>query len=152
PRPPSYLPAVPRAWGLGHPGAPHPRQGTDDARPRPGSGRGRFLRARAGRSGTGWGQSWLPPDHAWSTSVASGWRVVSPIDNGTHATSVLYGSHSAECAHTIVHMTSSVQVDLALRRARVGVALLFLTNGALFANILPRYPEIKASLGLAAAP
>ena len=39
----------------------------------------------------------------------------------------------------------------ALRRARIGVALLFLTNGALFANILPRYPEIKASLGLDAA-
>ncbi|UNK72626.1 MFS transporter [Microbacterium sp. H1-D42] len=35
-----------------------------------------------------------------------------------------------------------------IRRARVGVALLFLTNGALLANILPRYPEIKASLGL----
>lgn len=38
-----------------------------------------------------------------------------------------------------------------MRRARVGVALLFLTNGALFANILPRYPEIKAMLGLDAA-
>jgi len=38
--------------------------------------------------------------------------------------------------------------DAAARRARVGVALLFLTNGALFANILPRYPEIKADLEL----
>lgn len=28
------------------------------------------------------------------------------------------------------------------------MALLFLTNGALFANLLPRYPEIKSSLGL----
>ncbi|WEG10093.1 MFS transporter [Microbacterium horticulturae] len=36
----------------------------------------------------------------------------------------------------------------ALRRARVGVAMLFLTNGALFANILPRYPEIKSVLGM----
>lgn len=39
----------------------------------------------------------------------------------------------------------------ALRRARIGVALLFLTNGALFANILPRYPEIKSTLGMDAA-
>lgn len=38
--------------------------------------------------------------------------------------------------------------DRAVRRARTAVAALFLTNGALFANILPRYPEIKASLGL----
>ncbi|SDB79921.1 Sugar phosphate permease [Raineyella antarctica] len=34
------------------------------------------------------------------------------------------------------------------RRARGAVAALFLTNGAVFANILPRYPEIKAALGL----
>ncbi|SEH78930.1 Predicted arabinose efflux permease, MFS family [Mycolicibacterium rutilum] len=34
------------------------------------------------------------------------------------------------------------------RRARVAVAALFLTNGAVFANILPRYPEIKSDLGL----
>ncbi|WP_163541003.1 MFS transporter [Occultella kanbiaonis] len=34
------------------------------------------------------------------------------------------------------------------RRARGAVAALFLTNGALFANLLPRYPEIKAALGL----
>lgn len=35
-----------------------------------------------------------------------------------------------------------------VRRARVAVAALFLTNGALFANLLPRFPEIKAMLGL----
>ncbi len=35
-----------------------------------------------------------------------------------------------------------------MRRARVAVSALFLTNGALFANILPRYPEIKSALGL----
>ncbi|KQQ05692.1 MULTISPECIES: MFS transporter [unclassified Rathayibacter] len=34
------------------------------------------------------------------------------------------------------------------RRARGAVAALFLTNGALFANLIPRYPEIKADLGL----
>ncbi|HEY8718091.1 MFS transporter [Pengzhenrongella sp.] len=33
-------------------------------------------------------------------------------------------------------------------RARVGVAMLFFTNGAIFANLLPRYPEIKAGLDL----
>lgn len=34
------------------------------------------------------------------------------------------------------------------RRARGAVSALFLTNGALYANILPRYPEIKNALGL----
>ncbi|RII09654.1 Inner membrane protein YbjJ [Streptomyces sp. YIM 130001] len=34
------------------------------------------------------------------------------------------------------------------RRARGAVAVLFLTNGALFANLLPRYPEIKSDLGM----
>ncbi|GAA3950613.1 MFS transporter [Streptomyces marokkonensis] len=34
------------------------------------------------------------------------------------------------------------------RRARVAVAALFFTNGALFANLLPRYPQIKADLGI----
>jgi MFS family permease len=37
------------------------------------------------------------------------------------------------------------------RRARVAVAALFLTNGALFANLLPRYPEIKSDLHLSNA-
>ncbi|GGC85725.1 MFS transporter [Tersicoccus solisilvae] len=34
-----------------------------------------------------------------------------------------------------------------LRRARLAVAALFLTNGALFANLIPRYPGIKSTLG-----
>lgn len=34
------------------------------------------------------------------------------------------------------------------RRARIAVAALFLTNGAVFANLVPRYPEIKTDLGL----
>ena len=34
------------------------------------------------------------------------------------------------------------------RRARAAVNALFLTNGALIANVVPRYPEIKADLGL----
>ena len=37
------------------------------------------------------------------------------------------------------------------RRARVAVAALFLSNGALFANLLPRYPEIKDDLQLSNA-
>jgi MFS family permease len=37
------------------------------------------------------------------------------------------------------------------RRARGAVAALFLTNGAIFANVLPRYPGIKADLGLSNA-
>ena len=35
-----------------------------------------------------------------------------------------------------------------LRRARIGVGLLFLANGAMLANIVPRLPEIKANLDL----
>lgn len=34
------------------------------------------------------------------------------------------------------------------RRARVATAGLFLSNGALFANLLPRFPEIKSDLSL----
>ena len=45
-------------------------------------------------------------------------------------------------------MSSTTQPTRAYRRARGAVAALFLTNGALFANILPRYPEIKEQLGL----
>lgn len=38
-----------------------------------------------------------------------------------------------------------------LGQARAAVAVLFLTNGALFANLLPHYPSIKAELGLSNA-
>ncbi|MGP9724937.1 MFS transporter [Corynebacterium sp. AOP40-9SA-29] len=37
------------------------------------------------------------------------------------------------------------------RRARRAVAALFLTNGAVLANLIPRYPEIKAELGMSNA-
>jgi MFS family permease len=37
------------------------------------------------------------------------------------------------------------------RRARIAVAALFLTNGALFANLLPRFPEIKTDLAMSNA-
>lgn len=51
---------------------------------------------------------------------------------------------------TIVHMASLMTTPStrAARRARLAVSALFFTNGALFANILPRYPEIKDALGL----
>jgi len=35
-----------------------------------------------------------------------------------------------------------------IRQARAAVGVLFVTNGALFANLVPRFPEIKAELGL----
>ena len=38
--------------------------------------------------------------------------------------------------------------DRAARRARVAVAAVFLTNGALYANLVPRFPQLKADLGL----
>ncbi|MEV6350207.1 MFS transporter [Actinoplanes sp. NPDC051851] len=38
-----------------------------------------------------------------------------------------------------------------LRLARIAVAALFLTNGAVFFNVVPRYPQIKADLGLSNA-
>lgn len=34
------------------------------------------------------------------------------------------------------------------RRARIAGAAPFLTNGALFANLVPRFPEIKAAIGI----
>ncbi|MGW2839091.1 MFS transporter [Streptomyces sp. NPDC001493] len=42
----------------------------------------------------------------------------------------------------------AVRLPATDRRARAAVAVLFLTNGALFANLLPRYPQIKAELGM----
>lgn len=49
---------------------------------------------------------------------------------------------------TSIESIRRAPTDHATRRARLAVSALFLTNGALFANILPRYPEIKAGLGL----
>ncbi|MEZ7124368.1 MFS transporter [Nonomuraea sp. AD125B] len=37
------------------------------------------------------------------------------------------------------------------RQARAAVAALFLTNGAVFFNVVPRYPQIKADLGVSNA-
>src|SRR5215204_3933885 len=49
---------------------------------------------------------------------------------------------------------ASERVDVAgaqNRKARIAVAALFLSNGAIFANLLPRYPEIKTDLHLSNA-
>ena len=46
------------------------------------------------------------------------------------------------------HLAGNPEPTSSARGARIGVAVLFLTNGALFANLLPRYPAIKADLGL----
>ncbi|MET0401442.1 MAG: MFS transporter [Cystobacter sp.] len=47
--------------------------------------------------------------------------------------------------------TPPLQVPREYRAARIAVAALFLTNGAIFANLLPRYPQLKADLGLSNA-
>src|SRR4051812_5697627 len=48
-------------------------------------------------------------------------------------------------------VTGTIDATGMNRRARVAVGLLFLTNGAIFANLLPRYPQIKSQLGLSNA-
>jgi MFS family permease len=45
----------------------------------------------------------------------------------------------------------SLVVPVPDQRARIATAALFLTNGALFANLLPRFPEIKTDLGMSNA-
>ena len=44
--------------------------------------------------------------------------------------------------------TGSGEIGRVDRQARAATAGLFLSNGALFAGLLPRYPEIKSDLGL----
>lgn len=45
-------------------------------------------------------------------------------------------------------LSPDARPPLALRRARAAVGALFLTNGALYANLVPRLPEIKSALDL----
>lgn len=48
-----------------------------------------------------------------------------------------------------IRLSGEAQVSTrAVSRARAAVFALFLTNGALFANLIPRYPSIKDDLGL----
>jgi MFS family permease len=48
-------------------------------------------------------------------------------------------------------MTRHPSLAVRTRRARAAVAVLFFTNGAVFANVVPRYPELKARLTLSNA-
>src|SRR6188768_2695308 len=43
---------------------------------------------------------------------------------------------------------ATATVSPVLRRARIGVFILFMTNGMVWANIAPRFPEIRTHLGL----
>jgi len=44
--------------------------------------------------------------------------------------------------------TTTLFTPSRLTRARIGVTLLFVTNGLIWSNLAPRYPEIRANLGL----
>jgi MFS family permease len=44
--------------------------------------------------------------------------------------------------------TSTVSPDTRLRRARAAVGACFFVNAVLYANLIPRFPEVKAELGL----
>jgi fucose permease len=48
-------------------------------------------------------------------------------------------------------MTRQPSLAVDTRRARAAVAVLFFSNGAVFANVVPRYPELKARLTLSNA-
>lgn len=45
-------------------------------------------------------------------------------------------------------MVNTAVLDSSARRARIAVAAMFLTNGAIFANLVPRFPELKTDLAL----
>lgn len=45
-------------------------------------------------------------------------------------------------------MSSVAPATARLQRARLGVTLLFMTNGLIWANLAPRYPEIRRAIGL----
>ena len=47
--------------------------------------------------------------------------------------------------------TDTATMTRQVRLARTAVAALFLTNGALFANVVPRYPQLKEDLGVSNA-
>jgi len=48
-------------------------------------------------------------------------------------------------------MTEATVAEAPAARARIAVGALFLTNGAVFANLVPRFPELKAELALSNA-
>ena len=70
------------------------------------------------------------------------------IAPASHSAASPVGDSSVTSVPMALRRFDDVSVAVRNRRARVAVAALFLTNGALFANLLPRYPEIKADLAL----
>jgi fucose permease len=48
----------------------------------------------------------------------------------------------------VVAVVSGTVLDSSARRARIAVSAMFLTNGAIFANLVPRFPELKTDLAL----
>ncbi|GAA1396667.1 MFS transporter [Pseudonocardia kongjuensis] len=48
----------------------------------------------------------------------------------------------------MVERTTAARPGRIERRARAGVALVFATNGLVYANLLPRFPQLKDDLGL----
>jgi MFS family permease len=73
---------------------------------------------------------------------------VDVLSPGGHSLSVPPGAARDEAVGIVGGMRSGRLEPAVARRARVAVAALFFTNGALFANLLPRYPEIKTDLGM----
>ncbi len=63
----------------------------------------------------------------------------------------LPSSQRSNIASVVSGPLSAPRDAAVLRRARIAVGALFLTNGAIFANLLPRYPEIKTDLDLSNA-
>lgn len=51
-------------------------------------------------------------------------------------------------AGSIVVAVVTADVERRTSRARIAVSAMFLTNGAIFANLVPRYPEIKTELAV----
>lgn len=47
---------------------------------------------------------------------------------------------------SLAHLDAAAAMRL--RRARLGVTLIFMSNGLVWANLAPRYPEIRTSIGL----
>src|SRR6478672_13692418 len=89
-----------------------------------------------------------PGGNRLSRSSAVGSVRIAPA---SHSAASAVGDSSVTSVPMAPRRFDDVSVAVGDRRARVAVAALFLTNGALFANLLPRYPEIKADLALSNA-
>src|SRR4029079_8219101 len=97
----------------------------------------------------------MPGSMAWAVSISTGCgrsgRRPTPTIETRHSTSGRPASGCCPTRPSDAICFGNVGAMAQDRRARVAVAALFLTNGAIFANLLPRYPEIKADLHLSNA-